>query len=93
MSASTSETLRVGMDLISIEEVAASVDHFGDRYVMRLFTPHEIETCRTGGCAARAGMHTPSIHWRPASRRRKPWSKYFALSKCNPTGVVSKYTG
>ena len=53
MSASTSETLRVGMDLISIEEVAASVDHFGDRYVMRLFTPHEIETCRTGGCAAR----------------------------------------
>jgi len=47
MSAAPSETLRVGMDLVSVEEVAASVDHFGDRYVARLFTPHEIETCRT----------------------------------------------
>jgi holo-[acyl-carrier protein] synthase len=47
MSAAPPETLRVGMDLVSVEEVAASVDHFGDRYVTRLFTPHEIETCRT----------------------------------------------
>ena len=53
MSTVSPESLRVGMDLVSVEEVAASVDHFGDRYVMRLFTPHEIETCRTGGCAAR----------------------------------------
>ena len=92
-SASSAETLRVGMDLISVEEVAASVDHFGDRYVKRLFTPHEIDTCRTGDCTAADATPTPSIHWRPASRRKKPWSKYFALSKCNPTGVVSKYTG
>ena len=49
----TPETLRVGMDLVSVDEVAASVDHFGDRYVTRLFTPHEIETCRTDGPGAR----------------------------------------
>ena len=47
MSATAPESFRVGMDLVSVEEVAASVDHFGDRYVTRLFTPHEIETCRT----------------------------------------------
>ena len=52
MSTASPESLRVGMDLVSVEEVAASVDHFGDRYVMRLFTPHEIETCRTDDPAA-----------------------------------------
>ena len=35
------------MDIVPVEEVAASVEHFGDRYVTRLFTPHEIATCRT----------------------------------------------
>jgi holo-[acyl-carrier protein] synthase len=53
MSPGAPETLRVGMDLVSVEEVAASVDRFGDRYVTRLFTPHEIETCRTAEGPAR----------------------------------------
>ena len=39
-------TLRVGIDLVSIDEVAESVQRFGDRYVTRIYTPHEIETCR-----------------------------------------------
>jgi holo-[acyl-carrier protein] synthase len=57
MSAAVPETLRVGMDLVSVEEVAASVDHFGDRYVTRLFTPHEIETCRTDATACGRGAY------------------------------------
>ena len=52
MSAAAPETLRVGMDLVSVEEVAESLDRFGDRYVTRLFTPHEIETCRTADAVA-----------------------------------------
>ena len=55
MSASAPETLRVGMDLVSVEEVAESVDHFGDRYVTRVFTPHEIETCRSADGAVAGG--------------------------------------
>ena len=40
------ETIRVGVDLVSIDEVAASVATFGDRYVTRVYTPHEIASCR-----------------------------------------------
>ncbi len=54
MSAAREETLRIGMDIVSVAQVAASVEHFGDRYVTRLFTPHEIATCRTDEGAARA---------------------------------------
>ena len=52
MTGCARETLRVGMDLVSVGEVAASLDHFGDRYVTRLFTEHEIETCRTDAAVA-----------------------------------------
>jgi holo-[acyl-carrier protein] synthase len=38
--------LRVGMDLVAVDEVADAVDRFGDRYVHRLFTEHEIACCR-----------------------------------------------
>lgn len=34
------------MDLVSIDEVAESVRRFGDRYLERIYTPHEIDTCR-----------------------------------------------
>jgi len=39
-------TLRVGMDLVSVDEVAESVRRFGDRYVTRIYTLHEIDSCR-----------------------------------------------
>jgi len=42
-------TLRVGVDLVVVDEVAESVRHFGDRYVTRVYTPHEIESCRSRG--------------------------------------------
>ena len=43
---SAAGTLRVGMDLVSVDDVAESVRHFGDRYVTRVYTPHEIDSCR-----------------------------------------------
>jgi holo-[acyl-carrier protein] synthase len=43
---SAAETLRVGMDLVSIADVAESVRHFGDRYLERIYTTHEIDSCR-----------------------------------------------
>lgn len=47
-----SSSLRVGVDLVAVADVAESVERFGDRYVRRIFTPHEISCCRseeTGG--------------------------------------------
>jgi holo-[acyl-carrier protein] synthase len=37
--------LRVGIDLASVPDVAWSLERFGDRYLNRLFTDHEIESC------------------------------------------------
>lgn len=39
---------RIGVDLMLIAEVAASLDHFGDRYTHRLFTAAERSACETG---------------------------------------------
>jgi holo-[acyl-carrier protein] synthase len=40
--------LRVGVDLTLVEDVERSIERFGDRYVRRLFTGHEIESCSNG---------------------------------------------
>lgn len=37
--------LRVGADIARVDDVAASLARFGDRYLKRLFTPHEIASC------------------------------------------------
>lgn len=44
-----SSSLRVGIDLVSVSDVMASVERFGDQYVRRIFTPHEVDCCRGGG--------------------------------------------
>lgn len=37
--------IRVGVDLVAVEDVRASVERFGRRYVDRLFTEHELICC------------------------------------------------
>jgi len=46
MTAVAPMEVRVGLDLVDPDEVAASVARFGDRYLTRVFTEHEIECCR-----------------------------------------------
>jgi holo-[acyl-carrier protein] synthase len=48
--------LRVGLDLTSVAEVEDSVARFGDRYVRRIFTNHEIESCSREGGVASEGL-------------------------------------
>jgi holo-[acyl-carrier protein] synthase len=48
--------LRVGVDLTSVAEVEDSVARFGDRYVTRIFTRHEIESCTRGDEVASSGL-------------------------------------
>ena len=37
--------LRVGADIARVDDVCASVARFGERYLKRVFTPHEIASC------------------------------------------------
>ncbi len=39
------ERMRVGIDLVPVEEVSRSLERFGRRYVHRLFTPAEAAYC------------------------------------------------
>ena len=38
-------SIRVGIDLCSVADVAESVATFGDRYLHRVYTPHELDYC------------------------------------------------
>ncbi len=52
----SSEPLRVGVDLVPVADVAASVDRLGRRYLYRIFTPHERACARVDAM----GGHHPS---------------------------------
>ncbi|MGH8995497.1 MAG: holo-ACP synthase [Acidimicrobiales bacterium] len=41
----TTDDLSVGVDLVEVAGVARSVKRFGDRYLRRVFTEHEISCC------------------------------------------------
>jgi holo-[acyl-carrier protein] synthase len=46
--------LCVGFDIVSVAEVAASLDRFGDRYVRRIFTGREASYCLAAAASAAA---------------------------------------
>lgn len=74
--------VRVGVDLVAVDDVAASIDRFGDRYLGRLFTDHERACCTTGGhvrvdgLAARFAAKEAVVKvLRPAAgAARPPWT-------------------
>jgi holo-[acyl-carrier protein] synthase len=80
--------LRVGTDLVPVEQVAESVARFGDRYVGRVYTAHEVSCCQgtpsvvAAGLAARFAAKEATIKvlrpvdgqpdWRSIEIRRDP---------------------
>jgi holo-[acyl-carrier protein] synthase len=48
--------MRVGVDLVGIDDVARSVEQFGDRYLERVYTPREIADCAGSPQARAAGL-------------------------------------
>ncbi len=80
--------IRVGADVVAIHQVAESVDHFGARYLQRVYTPHELSSCagppatRTASLAARFAAKEAAIKvlrprghqpdWRSLEVRRDP---------------------
>jgi holo-[acyl-carrier protein] synthase len=67
-------TVRVGADVVAIHQVAESVDRFGDRYLERVYTEHELNSC-TGSAAVR----TASLAARFAAKEA-------AIKVLRPTG-------
>jgi len=49
-------SLRVGTDLVPIEHVAESVARFGERYVGRVYTAHEVSCCQGTPSVVAAGL-------------------------------------
>lgn len=47
---------RVGVDLVAVPDVAASMEHFGERYLRRVFTCQELEDCSAGGHYSTASL-------------------------------------
>lgn len=39
--------MRVGVDLVSVQEVRESIDSFGERYLSRIYTQREVRDCTT----------------------------------------------
>ncbi len=39
----------VGIDLVTVSEIADAVERLGERYLLRVFTPHELACCRAEG--------------------------------------------
>ena len=42
---STRTAIRVGTDVVAVRQVSESVDSFGSRYLQRVYTEHELESC------------------------------------------------
>ncbi len=41
--------IRVGIDLVSVDEVRDSIDRHGDRYLQRVYSPSELADCARAG--------------------------------------------
>ncbi len=68
--------VRVGADIARVDDVRASVARFGDRYLERVFTPHEIASC--GGTSSVAA----------ASLAARFAAKEATIKVLRPTGVT-----
>jgi hypothetical protein len=76
--------LRIGIDIVSVDEVASSLVRFGDRFTGRVFTPSEASYCNA---APGAG---PASRFATRSRPRKRQSRCCAG---NAVDGLAQYRG
>lgn len=70
--------VQVGIDLVSVERIEASIAEFGDRFLTRVFTAHELAHCRPGperarGLAARFAAKEATLKVLRPDRRWVDW--------------------
>jgi holo-[acyl-carrier protein] synthase len=63
MTAPSAPACRVGVDLAALRDVEAALRAHGERYLQRVFTPHELDCCRTP-----SGWSTESLAARFAAK-------------------------
>jgi holo-[acyl-carrier protein] synthase len=78
MARARSPRLSVGLDVVSVAEISAALDRFGDRYVERVFTAREAEYCRaratTAAClAVRFAAKEATVKALQPDRRWNDW--------------------
>jgi len=75
--------LRVGMDMVSVSDVAGSLERFGDRYVRRLYTKDEADYCRAAAGRASAERFAARFAAKEAAvkvlRPSDPWGDWRAI--------------
>jgi holo-[acyl-carrier protein] synthase len=76
-----SPAIRVGVDLVAVADVIESVERFGDRYVQRIFTPHEIACCRSD-----LGPRDPALRYSFESLAARFAAKEATVKVLRPVG-------
>lgn len=74
--------VRVGTDVESIADVAEAIQLHGDRYLHKLFTEHEVESC--GGVGVTAEVLAPGLTARFAAKEA-------VLKVLQPTSLVPQW--
>ncbi|MGH7634226.1 MAG: holo-ACP synthase [Gemmatimonadaceae bacterium] len=73
----------IGIDVVSVAEVAAALDRFGDRYVRRAFNAQETAYCRAARGAAAAARFAARFAAKEATVKtlnpRQPWVDWTAI--------------
>lgn len=73
------DLIRVGVDAVVVDHVRESIENFGERYLDRVFTRHEQESCRGSedvrarGLAARFAAKEATIKILRPQDRSVPW--------------------
>ena len=79
----SSLSLSVGLDVVSVAEVAAALDRFGDRYIRRIFTPPEASYCLAAAPSAAAARFAARFAAKEAAVKAlqpdRHWSDWRAI--------------
>lgn len=61
--------LGIGFDIVETERIAQALEKFGDKFLRRIYTPNEIEYCRS--------MKFPNLHFAARFAAKEAISKAF----------------
>lgn len=87
-------SLRVGIDLATVDSIAESIERHGEHYLKRVYTDHELRDCESSTgvvaerLAARFAAKEAAIKvLRPSESEAVPWSSIEVISE--PGGSVA----